>query len=204
MLAEQKEALLARLVADRAQELAQYADPDTAVAGAIKFSPMLDDMVTVDEEAASAGHQASVLAQAMAFAREHHQTVIARLREHIADPRYAGMSTEQICDALLERERVPVPGRTPMQDIVAEVLAKIPARPVDLLVTDEGESNNPFVQQMLDAAVAKSGKTRDELLLREDAYLEVGPVPWTTVVDGIPYARNVPKIDLIREALDGR
>lgn len=204
MLVEQKEALLARLVADRAQELAKYADPDTAVAGAIKFAPMLDDMVATDEEPADAAHQASVLAQAMALARRHHETVIARLREHLAALRYAGMSDEQACAALLERERVTVPGVTAMAQIVADVLSRLPARPADLLVTSDGQASVPLVQQMIDDAVAASGKTRDELLVREDTYQENGPVPWAVIVDGVPYGRNVPKIDLIREARDGR
>lgn len=195
---DQKAALLTRLVAGRARELVEYADPNTAVAGVIKFAPMLDDMAKAFDDAEAA------YVVAMNRARELHDVVMARLRSRLADPKYVGMSAERLCEALLERERVPVPGRAPMQGIIESVLARIPIRPADLLVTDDGHTNAPLLQQMLDAEIAKTGKTRDELMVREDAFVEVGQAPWVSVVDGIPYARNVPKIDLIREALDGR
>lgn len=146
--------------------------------GAIKYQPMLEDVqrgqgpLAMHKDSEADDIQAAVAA----FADAAHKTAIERLRYELAnDPDeagYKGKAVEEIQALLMEQ--IPVYADVPAGNPHAEadyLAAKIRGEPLE---------QKPQMQQVL---------------------VTVKPPPISRVWQGIPYCRNLPSIDNIKEAL---
>ena len=136
-----------------------------------------------------------------------HAEAMARLRVELTDSRYSGKTGEEIQSLLLAEEFGAVQrpaGPSPMQQIIAGLLARIMPSPVGLFITDEGEvlSEHPKVQQKLDELIAATGKPRADLLVvpLADVKVSLRPAPMSALWARLPYLANVPTLEDIAEA----
>ncbi len=191
--------------------------------GAVKFQPMLDSMAMEElenlvitkgdsPEAIEVMVTEKVLArrdEMLTLAQAEHAKFIAKLRDEIAnDPDqcgYAGMSDEQIADAMMREVEVTESrtGPSEMEGIVADVTGSLAYNQGGFLVTKDGNVlDQAGLQALIDAKVADSKKPVEELKTPSErtVVVRVKQAPCWRVIAGVKYGRNIVRAKEITEA----
>lgn len=176
----------------------------TAKDGAIKYTPLIQDKLNAlnlppSTKALPADVLAAMAAQVQSESEQYHDTAIANLKLELADPRYAGKTTDEIVD-LLNAEVIVIDEQsapTGILEAIKTVMADFAVVPLTLgifkdgtVIGDEGDK----VKDRIQAALAAQTPTTVQV--------EVGrlPAPITKAYQGIPYARNLARSQEVVEA----